>query len=278
MVLVGHPGELLKAHSIVFVGVPHAGLGEHARHGLGAQDSIDGRHRPVATRRLVDIGLVLGSTPEKAHLAHLLHTKGQAHFGLASLDGQVDGPDGRGPCGTSISHVVDGNAGLADLLLDPLTHPGLLKQCPCGQDIHVVDGHPAVSQCIDAGLRGKVHGIQVRIPAESGHARSKHPHCIAHRVLLFLFTVRPQAVKSLIVCTTAGSDRCVAEGHALRAVVVRPAAVCGKPEAHPQLGLHGVVQADQVGPHGGAIGGLYDGRYVRNRNPRGGSVNDAERR
>ena len=63
MVLVGHPGELLKAHPFVLVGVLHAGLGEHARHRLSAQDPVDAGHCSVPARRLVDVGVVLGAAP-----------------------------------------------------------------------------------------------------------------------------------------------------------------------------------------------------------------------
>ena len=149
MVLVGHLGELLEAHPIVLVGVPHPGLGENARHGLSAENAVDRRHGAVATRRLVDLGFVLGAAPQQAHLAHLLHANSQAHLGLPGLDGQIDSADGRGSGGARVSHVEHGDPGLPDLLLDPLTHARLgLEQRPGAHHVHVVDGHPAVSQRI----------------------------------------------------------------------------------------------------------------------------------
>ena len=91
MVLVSHPGELFEAHPFVLVGVLHAGLGEHARHGLSSQDPVDAGHRPISARRLVDVGVVLGAATQKAHFAHLFDAESQAHLGLPGPNREIDG-------------------------------------------------------------------------------------------------------------------------------------------------------------------------------------------
>ena len=48
MVLVGDFGELLKLHAVVFIGVFHACLREHAGHRVGAQNSVHRHDRAVA--------------------------------------------------------------------------------------------------------------------------------------------------------------------------------------------------------------------------------------
>ena len=57
------------------------------------------------------------------------------------------GPDRGGPGGAGVGHVVDGDAGLADLLLEALAeHVRRLHEAAHGQHLHVVDGGAGVGQ------------------------------------------------------------------------------------------------------------------------------------
>ena len=115
-------GELLEADAVVLVGVLHAGLPEHRRHRARAEPAVD-RHDPaVATLGLVTCWRPLRAAlpAEQAHLAHLLHADREADVGFAGLDRR--GSTVRtavAPVAHALTHVVDRDAGLADLLLRP---------------------------------------------------------------------------------------------------------------------------------------------------------------
>ena len=124
MVLEGHPSKLFEAHPVVLVGVLHPSLGEHPGHRFGAQHSVDPHHGSVTARRLVDPPLLLGCAGQQAHLAHLLDSHREPHVCLSGPYRQVDSSQSGGTGGAGVGHVVDGDAGLADLLLEPLAHAG----------------------------------------------------------------------------------------------------------------------------------------------------------
>ena len=122
VVLLGDPGEQLEARAAVLVAVLHADLGEHAGHGLGADAAVDRGDRAVAARRRPRRGLSLlaGAAGEQAGAGQLLDADGQAHVALAGLDRHDRRAQRRGAGGAGVGHVVDGDAGLADLLLQLL--------------------------------------------------------------------------------------------------------------------------------------------------------------
>ena len=76
--------------------------------------------RPVGSQ-LVLVGGFLALPPaEQAGAGELLDADGQAHVALAGLDGHDRGAQRGGTGGARVRHVVHGDAGLADLLLQLL--------------------------------------------------------------------------------------------------------------------------------------------------------------
>ena len=127
VVLLGDLGELLEADAVVLVRVLHARLREHAGHQAGAEQTLDLHHRAVAATRLVDLAaaVTLAARAEQAALAHLLDTDRETHVGFAGLDREQHRAQ-RGRAGRArVGDVVDGDAGLADLLLQLLADAGL---------------------------------------------------------------------------------------------------------------------------------------------------------
>src|SRR3546814_3662130 len=108
----------------IFVAVLHADLGEHAGHGVGADATVGAGDGAVAALGLEDLALALGGAAgEEAGARELLDAHGEAHVALAGLDRHDRRAQRRGARGAGVGHVVDGDAGLADLLLQLLADP-----------------------------------------------------------------------------------------------------------------------------------------------------------
>src|SRR5205823_8271936 len=104
------------------------------------------------------------------------------HVALARLDGHEHDPQRGGAGGARIGHVVDGDAGLADLLLDALTDAGVrLVEASGRHDVHVLHGHLAVVERGGGRLAGQVDEVLVLVALELGHRDPEDPHVIAHR-------------------------------------------------------------------------------------------------
>src|SRR5207302_3091551 len=122
VVLLGHLRELLEADAVVVVRVFHARLREYAGHHVRAEDAFGSHDGAVASVALVGF-LVLARarrSAEQPHLPHLLDTDRDARVGFAGLDRRDDCADRRRPGAAGVRDAVDGNPGLADLLLDAL--------------------------------------------------------------------------------------------------------------------------------------------------------------
>ena len=114
--------EQLEVDAAVLVAVLHADLREHAGHRLGADPAVDRRDRAVAARRLSMSAesRLAPAAREQPGARQLLDADREADVGLARLDRHDRGAQ-RGRAGRArVGDVVDGDAGLADLLLQLL--------------------------------------------------------------------------------------------------------------------------------------------------------------
>ncbi len=181
VVLLSHLGELLEPDSVVLVGVLHAGLRERPGHQAGTEDALDRADRAVAAGRLE--GPVAGRSrgdAEQTALAHLLQADGQPDVGLARLDGHGRHPE-RGRAGRAgIGHVVHGNPGLPDLLLDALPDAAGLEQAAGRQDVGVEDRQPGVGERGQGRLAAQVDEVLVVVAHELGHRRADDPERVSH--------------------------------------------------------------------------------------------------
>ena len=139
-----------------------------------------GGDRPEAAVGLPGIGVLLaGPTGEQARTGQLLHADGETHVALAGTHGHDRGAQSGGARGAGVGHVVDGDARLADLLLQLLTDArGGVHEVPRGEHTHVAHGHPAVGQGAQRGLGGQVHHIGFRAFAELGHVDAEDPDVV----------------------------------------------------------------------------------------------------
>src|SRR6185295_3980921 len=98
--------------------VLHADRREDAGHRLGADPTVDGRDCAVATLRCPRV-VVTGARAagEKARTRELLHADRETHVALARLHRHDRRAERGGTGGTRVGDVVDGDPGLADLLL-----------------------------------------------------------------------------------------------------------------------------------------------------------------
>ena len=123
VVLLADLGEQLEARAAVLVAVLHADLGEHAGHRLGADAPVD-RRRPRRSGRAASTcfasSFAAPPPAEQAGAGQLLDADREAHVALAGLDRHDRGAQRGGAGGAGVGHVVDGDAGLADLLLQLL--------------------------------------------------------------------------------------------------------------------------------------------------------------
>src|SRR5690606_24148021 len=91
--------------------------------------------------------------------------------------------ESRGAGGAGVGDVEDGDAGLADLLLELLADAGAgTQQVAGGQDVDVLDRHAPVGQRTQGGLGGEVHRVLVGVLAELGHPDAEDPHVVCHQL------------------------------------------------------------------------------------------------
>ena len=187
MVLLGDLREQLERGAAVLVAVLHADLGEHAGHRVGADAAVHRADGAVAALGLVDLLVTLGlaTRAEQTCAGKLLHADGEAHVHLAGFHGHDCRAQRRCTRGARVRHVVDGDTGLADLLLDLLTHAAAAHEVARCEDADVLHRHTAVSECCHGGLGREVHDVLVRVLAELGHFDPEDPDVVAgHGVLL----------------------------------------------------------------------------------------------
>ena len=121
------------------------------------------------------------------------------------------------PGGAGVGHVVDGDAGLADLLLELLADPeAAADQVAGGEDAHVLHRHAGVGQAAEGRLGGEVDRVLVGVLPELGHVipRIQTPSVSRHRVLLRF------------------AERFEAEADGLGALAVGAEQVRGQPDLH----------------------------------------------
>ena len=199
MVLLADLGEQLEAGPSVAVPVFHADLGEDARHGFGADATVDRNHRPVATGggegpRV----LFAAASRQQSGSRELLHAEGQAHIGLARLDGHTGDAQSGGPGGTGVGHVVDGDAGLADLLLELLPDAGIGRHQVAGADhTDVLHLDPTIGQGPQNGLRGQVDQVLIGVLAELGHMDTQDPQVLRRHVAQPPWGSKPNPIASV---------------------------------------------------------------------------------
>src|SRR5690606_5309078 len=85
-----------------------------------------------------------------------------------------------GAGGAGVGHVVGGDAGLADLLLQLLGDAAHAHEVAGCQHTHFLHRHAAVGEGGQRRLSGKVDGVLVRVLAELGHVDPEDPDVVAH--------------------------------------------------------------------------------------------------
>ena len=193
MVLLADLGEQLEAGAAVLVAVLVADLGEHTGHGFGADPPVDRGDRAVAAlgRPDVGVGLLRPARAEQPGAGQLLHADRQSVLHLAGLDGHDGGPQRGGPGGAGVGHVVHRDSGLADLLLQLLTDPGVRgHQVPGRNDPDVGHGHAGVAERAGRGLSRQVDGVEVGMLAELGHPDPQDPDLVAGAHRRYSFVTR----------------------------------------------------------------------------------------
>ena len=191
VVLLADLGEQLEARAAVLVAVLHADLGEDAGHGLGADAPVDRCDRAVTAGRRPGVGVLLlrSASAEQSCAGKLLDADGEAVVDFAGLDRHDGGPQRGGAGCARVRDVVDGDAGLADLLLKLLSDTGTrVHQVACREHADVRHGDARVGQRARGGLRRQVDGVVVGVLAELGHLDSEDPDLVAraHRWCSFV--------------------------------------------------------------------------------------------
>ena len=169
--------NMLEGGAVVAVAVLHADVGEHAGHGLGADVAVDRGDRAVAP-----VGASAPSPArrrrEQPRARQLLDADGQAVVALAGLHRHRRDAQGGGAGGAGVGDVVDGDAGLADLLLE------LLAACrprahevARGEHAHVLHLDATVGERAERRLGREVDHVEVGVLAELGHVDPKDPEC-----------------------------------------------------------------------------------------------------
>jgi hypothetical protein len=159
VILDGDLGELLLRRAVL----PHV---------LDAGLTEDGGHQPTAEHALrAHTAAPACTAAEKPHLAHLLDADGHRHVVCARRDRKVGLSKRRGSGRTSIRDVDHGNAGLPDLLQDPLAdHRVRLEQIPAGEELDVAQAEVGVPEREERGFAAEVGDVPIGIAAEADHA------------------------------------------------------------------------------------------------------------
>ena len=184
-------GEQLEAGAAVLVAVLGADLGEDAGHRLGADPPVHRSDRAVAAFALPDVGviLLLSGAAEQPGTGELLDPDRQAVLHLAGLDGHDRGAQRSGSGRAGVGHVVDRDAGLADLLLQLLPDSGVGRhQVPGGDDADVGHRHAGIGERAGRGLGREVDSVFVGMLAEFGHPDAEDPDVVAsaHRATPYI--------------------------------------------------------------------------------------------
>ncbi len=86
-----------------------------------------------------------------------------------------------GAGGAGVGDVVDGDAGLADLLLQLLADAGRrAHEVAGGEHAHVLHGDAGVAERAERGLGGEVDGVLVGVLAELRHVDPEDPDVFTH--------------------------------------------------------------------------------------------------
>ena len=197
MVLLRDLCEELEVDAAVLVSVLHPDLGEDTGHRVGADTTVDRGDRAVPTVRapLLVVGLAR-SAAQEPRAGELLDAHRQAGVDLSRLHRHDRGAQRGGAGGTRVRHVVDGDAGLADLLLQHLADGrGAAHEVARRDDADLTHGHAAVGERAHDRLRREVDGVLVRVLAELGHRDAEDPDVVAHEVLP-LSSLRPARSRS----------------------------------------------------------------------------------
>ena len=148
--------------------------------------SVGGGDGAVATLRRPHLAVGLGraAATEQAGAGELLDADGDAHVALAGLHRHDDRAQRRGAGGARVRHVVDGDAGLADLLLDLLADAARSHQVAGGHDAHLAHRDAAVGERAHGGFGGEVDDVLVGVLAELRHRDAQDVHVLGHGRLL----------------------------------------------------------------------------------------------
>src|SRR5690606_20663511 len=136
----------------------------------------------------------------------------QRRVGLACGDRQQGDADRGRSGGAGVDHVVDGDAGLSDLLLQSLAvvRVGLVdvaeRQRADGGDVHV-----GVAQRAQGGFGGQVQQILVGEPAEASHRGPDDPDVTRAHQLSFR-TRYPKPIASTPLSSTPATNVSSATG------------------------------------------------------------------
>ncbi len=118
--------------------------------------------------------------PPRSPAPESFSTHGETHIGLAGLHSHDRRPQRGGAGGAGVGDVVDGDAGLADLLLQLLADPGAgVHQVAGGEHADVGHRDTAVGECVCRRLCGEVDGVAVGVLAELGHVDAEDPDVVA---------------------------------------------------------------------------------------------------
>ena len=112
----------------------------------------------------------------------LVDADGEAAVHLTGLHRHGGHSQGCGTGGARVGHVVDGNARLADLLLQRLADPaGPAHEVSGADHTDVLHGHAAIGERARDRLGREIQGVLVRVLPELGHVNSKNPKVVCHR-------------------------------------------------------------------------------------------------
>ena len=239
MVLLGDAGEELEAGTAVLVAVLHADLREDAGHRVGADASVDRGDRAVAAPA-VSIPCRRGCRRrQQARTGELLDPDREAHVALAGLDRHDRRAQRRRAGRARVRDVVDGDAGLADLLLQRLADPEpAAHEVARGEHADVGHRRSGVGERALRGFSRQVDGVLVGALPELRHVDPEDPD-----------------VQSLIVVSLLlRRDRFEAEPDRLDTLVVLAQRIRREPDLHPELHVLRIgVDVQQVPPHRGAV-------------------------
>ncbi|SBS79124.1 hypothetical protein MHPYR_70045 [uncultured Mycobacterium sp.] len=181
MVLLGDLEEMVDRSVGGARQVGHAGFGEYGGHERAAQHPFAVHHRPVAPARTEFWAAGLLSGGEQTPLAELFTPDRQREIGLAGAQGQQRRTQCRCTGGTGIGDVVDGRAGLSDLMHDPLPYSGnSFEHITDGNRLHLANCGTAVRQGRPGRSSAQIDDVQLREPTELGHRRTDDPYRLCH--------------------------------------------------------------------------------------------------